>query len=163
MKPKLLTWTTAWVLSIGMLGFASAPAQARGPGYAPDDDDRVEYRRFPDGHGYYPEYNPVVRRDYHGDGGYAPDGTYHSTYVEEDRHASYYAPGRNRAITRPRTTVETWDEGPGRQTTRRRTSWIGADGRPHSTTIDSTTTMDGYGNSHTDTHVTLKRAQSSGR
>jgi hypothetical protein len=47
MKPRLLTWTTAWVLSIGMLGFASAPAQARGPGYDPDDDDAIEYRHYP--------------------------------------------------------------------------------------------------------------------
>ena len=163
MKPRFLMWATAWVLSTSLLGLASAPAQARGPGYDPDDDDSIEYRHYPNGHGYYPEYNPVVRRDYRGDGGYAPDGTYHSRYAEEDRHASYYAPGRNRAITRPRTTVETWDEGPGRQTTRRRTSWIGADGRPHSTTIDSSTTTDWYGNSHTDTHVTLKRARSSGR
>ncbi len=153
MKPNLMTWTTALVLSTGMLGFAPVTAQAHGAGYDPDDDGPAEY-------GYYPEYNPSVRRDYYSAGGYAPDGTYHSAHVEEDRHASYYAPGRNQAITRPQTTVETWRESPGRETTRRHTRWIGADGKPHSTTIDSTTSTDWYGNSHTDTHVTLKKAKS---
>jgi len=151
-----MTWATALVLSTGMLGFAPATAQAHGAGYDPDDDGPAEY-------GYYPEYNPIVRRDYHSASGYAPDGTYHSANVEEDRHASYYAPGRNQAITRPQTTVETWRDGPGQETTRRRTRWIGADEKPHSTTIDSTTTTDWYGNSHTDTHVTLKRAKAPAR
>lgn len=109
--------------------------------------------------GYYPNYrpyNPVVRRDAFGGGGYAPDGTYHSEGVVEDRHASYYSPGRNQAITRPRTSVQTWNYGSG-QRTRERTSWIGADGRPHSTTIDRNTSVDPWGNTHTDTHVTLKK------
>ncbi|MCA9448037.1 MAG: hypothetical protein KC931_13050, partial [Candidatus Omnitrophica bacterium] len=36
------------------------------------------------------------------------------------------------------------------------TSWIGADGRPHSTTVDKVTSQDIWGNTHTDSHVTLK-------
>lgn len=112
--------------------------------------------------GYYPyyrPYNPVVRRDTYGGGGYAPDGTYHSEGVVEDRHASYYSPGRNQAITRPRTSVQSWNYGSG-QRTRERTSWIGADGRPHSTTIDRNTYVDPWGNTQTDTHVTLKKKPS---
>ncbi len=110
--------------------------------------------------GYYPyyrPYNPVVRRDSYNTEGYAPDGTYHSENTVEDRRASYYSPGRNQAITPPQTSVQSWNYGPGQQTTRERTSWIGADGRPHSTTIDRNTNMDQWGNTHTDTHVTLKR------
>lgn len=116
--------------------------------------------------GYYPQYrpyNPVVRRDYYSEGGYAPDGTYHSEDVVEDRRASYYSPGRNQAVTPPRTSVQTWNQGPNRQTTRERTSWIGADGRPHSTTIDRTTSQDRWGNTHTDTHVTLKKKPAGGK
>ena len=115
--------------------------------------------------GYYPyyrPYNPVVRRDYFRDGGYAPDGTYHGENVVEDRRASYYSPGRNQAITPPRTSVQSWSYGPGQQTTRERTSWIGADGRPHSTTIDRNTRMDRWGNTQTDTHVTLKKKPAGG-
>lgn len=115
--------------------------------------------------GYYPyyrPYNPVVRRDYFRSDGYAPDGTYHSEDVVEDRRASYYSPGRNQAITPPRTSVQTWSYGPGQQTTRERTSWIGADGRPHSTTIDRNTRVDPWGNTHTDTHVTLKKKPAGG-
>src|SRR3990172_11356404 len=44
--------------------------------------------------GYYPNYrpyNPVVRRDVYGTEGYAPDDTYHSENVVEDRHSSYYS------------------------------------------------------------------------
>ncbi|WP_154724899.1 hypothetical protein [Candidatus Contendibacter odensensis] len=107
---------------------------------------------------YYPDYNPTVRRDYYSSEGYAPDGTYHSEDIVEDKRASYYSPGRNKAITRPRTTVESWRNEPGQQTTRERTSWIGADGKPHSTTIERNEITDPDGNSHTDTHVTLKRA-----
>ncbi len=113
---------------------------------------------YAQGYGYYPHYNPVVRRDYYRDGGYAPDGTYHSEDLVEDRRASYYSPGRNRAITRPRTTVESWSDESGRQTTREHTKWIGADGKPHSTTIQRDTITDEEGNSHTDTHVTLRKA-----
>jgi hypothetical protein len=115
--------------------------------------------------GYYPyyrPYNPVVRRDYYSGGGYAPDGTYHGEDVVEDRRASYYSPGRNQAITPPRTSVQSWNYGPGQQTTRERTSWIGADGRPHSTTIDRNTRVDPWGNTHTDTHVTLKKKPAGG-
>lgn len=112
---------------------------------------------------YYPgySYNPVERRDVYQDGGYAPDGTRHSETTVEDRHSSYYSPGRNQAITRPRTSVQSWDYGPGQQRSRERTSWIGADGRPHSTTIDRNTYQDRWGNSHTDTNVTLKKKQQS--
>lgn len=113
---------------------------------------------------YYPTYvprNPVVRRDAHGSGGYAPDGTYHSEDTVEDRHSSYYSPGRNEAITRPNTTVDSWNYGPGMNRTRERTSWIGADGRPHSTTINRTQAVDPWGNTHTDTQVDLKKVKSS--
>ncbi len=109
--------------------------------------------------GYYPYYdpNPVVRRDVSGGGYYAPDGTWHSENRVEDRRASYYSPGRNEAITPPRTTV-TQQYGPGGSLiSSEKTSWIGADGRPHSTTIDRVSTQDIWGNTHTDTHVTLKK------
>lgn len=112
--------------------------------------------------GYYPVYrphNPVVRRDYYGREGYAPDGTYHQEDKVVDRHSSYYSPGRNQAITKPRTTVRSWSDGAGQTTTRERTSWIGADGRPHSTTITRDTSEDPWGNTHTDTHVDLRRAK----
>lgn len=104
---------------------------------------------------YYPIYNPVVERDVHYDGHFHRDGTHHGERVVEDRHASFYSPGRNEAITRPRTTVERYG-GYGYNGERERTSWIGADGRPHSTTVDRVTTVDPWGNSHTDTRVTLK-------
>jgi hypothetical protein len=101
----------------------------------------------------------VVRREYRDSRGYAPDGTYHEENAVVDKHSSYYSPGRNEAITRPRTTVKSWSEGPGQETTREKTSWIGADGRPHSTTITRDTTSDAWGNTHTDTHVDLKRVK----
>jgi hypothetical protein len=150
MKQHTMIRSTVFVLSsmtLGcFLGGAPVTSHARGYGYY-------------SGYGYYPDYNPTVRRDYYSNGGYEPDGTYYSEEVEEDRHASYYSPGRNQAITRPRTTVESWREEPGQQTTRERTSWIGADGKPHSTTIESNTTTDPDGNSHTDMRVILKRAK----
>jgi hypothetical protein len=114
-------------------------------------------------YGYYPSYrpwNPIVNRQGYSEEGYAPDGTYHSQDTVEDRHSSYYSPGRNQAITPPRTSVQNWNYGPGVNQNRERTSWIGADGRPHSTTIDRTTTSDPWGNTHTDSHVTLKKKQS---
>ena len=104
---------------------------------------------------YYPNYNPVVERDVYDDGHFHGDGTYHGERTVEDRHDSFYSPGRNEAITRPRTTVERYG-GPGYANERERTSWIGSDGRPHSTTVDRVTTVDPWGNTQTDTHVTLK-------
>ena len=131
---------------------------------AGDRDSRYERHR-----GYYPYYytpyygprhsNPVVRRDRYDSGDYAPDGTYHSESVVEDRHRSYYSPGRNQAITRPRTTVDSWSEAPGQVTTQQKTSWIGADGRRHSTTVTRDTTVDAWGNTHTDTQVNLRKAK----
>jgi len=99
--------------------------------------------------------NPVVDRRVDEDGHYHRDGTHHGESTVVDRHASYYSPGRNQAITRPRTTTS-YHNGPGYERERERTRWIGADGRPHSTTTDRVTTHDRYGNQHTDTHVTLK-------
>jgi hypothetical protein len=110
---------------------------------------------------YYPNYNPVVRRDVDGGTYYAPDGTVHSEETVEDRHSSYYSPGRNEAITPPRTSTS-YHYGPdGSYHTRERTTWIGADGRPHSTTIDQNTSQDIWGNTHTDTHVSLKNKKTS--
>jgi len=114
---------------------------------------------------YYPYYygyrhqSPVLRRDRYDAGDYAPDGTYHSESVVEDRHRSYYSPGRNQAITRPRTTVKSWSEAPNQVTTQEKTTWIGADGRPHSTTVTRDTSVDRWGNTHTDTHVNLRKAK----
>lgn len=130
----------------------------QGPGV--DDDYGYQTPGTGRGWDYYPSYrpwNPVERRDVYQDQQYAPDGTYHREQTVEDRHSSYYSPGRNEAITRPRTTVENWEAGPGRQGSRERTSWIGADGRPHSTTVERDTFRDPWGNSQTDTNVTLKR------
>lgn len=151
MKQHIMISGAVFVLSITMLGCAPVPSYAQGYGYYPDYDPPV--------HGYYRGYNPTVRRDYYSNGDYAPDGTYHSEDIVEDRRASYYSPGRNRAITRPRTTVDSWSEGEGQQTTRERTSWIGADGKPHSTTIEKNTITDSEGNTHTDTSVTLRKAR----
>lgn len=111
---------------------------------------------------YYPVYrhsNPVVRREYYDDEGYAPDGTYHEESTVVDKHSSYYSPGRNDAITRPRTTVQSWSNGPREETTQEKTTWVGADGRPHSTTVTSETTTDRWGNTYTDTHVNLRRVK----
>ncbi len=108
---------------------------------------------------YYPRYNPnpVVRRDVTDRGYYAQDGTFHSDTKVEDRSASYYSPGRNQAVTRPQSTV-THSYGPdGTWRKQEHTSWIGADGRPHSTTVNEVTSQDIWGNTHTDTHVSLKR------
>lgn len=130
-------------------GYAAPPPVIYHPAYPPSP--------------YYPVYNPnpVVRRDVSGGGYYAPDGTWHSETKVEDRRASYYSPGRNQAITPPRTTV-TQQYGPdGSLISSEKTSWIGADGRPHSTTIDRVTTQDIWGNTHTDTHVTLKKKPAS--
>lgn len=108
---------------------------------------------------YYPRpYNPVVRRDVTQEGYYGPDGTFHSQSEVEDKHSSFYSPGRNEAITQPRTTTRQYYGPNGTWQTQEHTSWIGADGRPHSTTIDKTTSQDIWGNSHTDTNVTLKKA-----
>jgi len=117
---------------------------------------RIYHRDYAVGWDYYPTYNPVVERDVYYDGHYHRDGTYHDEQTVEDRHASYYSPGRNEAITPPRTTVQE-SYGPGYNAEREKTSWIGADGRPHSTTIDRVTTVDPWGNTQTDTHVTLKK------
>ena len=134
-----------WSFSISVPGYyywCEDPYWVYDPGYAPVWD-------------YYPNYNPVIERDVYYNGHRHHDGTHHSERTVEDRRASYYSPGRNEAITPPRTTVEEYG-GPGFHRDRERTSWIGADGRPHSTTIDRVTTVDPWGNSHTDTHVTLK-------
>lgn len=111
------------------------------------------------GGGYYPTYNPnpIVRRDVSAGGYYAPDGTWHSETKVEDRKASYYSPGRNEAITPPRTTVIQQQGPDGSWVSSEKTTWIGADGRPHSTTVDKVTSQDIWGNTHTDTHVTLKK------
>jgi hypothetical protein len=143
-----------WSISIGT-----------GPWYYPQPRPIYQnpYPYYPRQQYYYPYYNPnpVVRRDVYGGGYAAPDGTFHSDNVVEDRHSSYYSPGRNQAVTPPRTTYsQTY--GPGYSMDQERTSWIGADGRPHSTTIDRTTTADPYGNTHTDTQVTLKNKKVGG-
>jgi hypothetical protein len=113
------------------------------------------YRTHPYRPYYYPYRNPVVDRDVDVEAHGGPAGTIHSQRTTEDRHRSYYNPGRNQAITEPRTSVER-DYGPGYERTRERTTWIGADGQPHSTTINRTTTQDPYGDTHTETHVDLK-------
>lgn len=54
--------------------------------------------------GYYPNYrpyNPVVRRDTYGGGGYAPDGTYHSEGVVEDTGHRRRRSSRGRSRRRP--------------------------------------------------------------
>lgn len=136
------------------------PSQARGDDYYDSRRDRYRdyYPRYYPYSGYR-HYNPVVRRDRYRSGEYAPDGSYHSESVVEDRHRSYYSPGRNQAITKPRTRVETWSEAPGQVTTQEKTSWIGADGRPHSTTVTRDTTVDRWGNTHTNTQVNLRKAK----
>jgi hypothetical protein len=140
MKQHTIISSTVFMLSSIIMGCASVPLYAQS-------------------YEYYPDYNPTVRRDYYSNQDYAPDGTDHSEDIVEDKRASYYSPGRNKAITRPQTTSDSWSEGPRQQTTRDHTSWIGADGKPHSTTIESNTITDPDGNSHTDTHVTLQRAK----
>ncbi|MBL8259878.1 MAG: hypothetical protein JNM60_08735 [Candidatus Competibacteraceae bacterium] len=137
------------VLSGLLLGFAPPSSRAQGYGYYPEYD--------PPPPGYYEDYNPSVRRDYYSEDEYAPDGTYHSEDIVEDRRASYYSPGRNRAITRPQTSVDYWSDGPGHRVRREHTRWIGADGKPHSTTVESETVTDPYGDSHTDTTYTLRK------
>ncbi len=123
---------------------------------------RNQYSRGSD---YYPAYqdsrNPVVSTDEYYEEGYAPDGTYHSNEVTEDRHESYYSPGRQQAITPPNTTQDTWTYGDGVVKDRQKTTWIGADGQHHSTTINRTTQTDEDGNTHTETHVDLKRQAAS--
>ncbi len=160
-------WGGDWSISLwgGTPFYIFPPPPPRYPVYGPPavDYDYYEYEGFPGappGSGYYPSYppnNPVIERKTYGQEGYAPDGTYRSEGVVEDRHSSYYSPGRNEAITRPRTTVETWNYGQGANSTRERTTWIGSDGRPHSTTVDRNTQVDPWGNARTDTHITLKR------
>ena len=121
-------------------------------------DHHRNWRRYD--HDYFPHYNrynPVVSRDRFSSDHYDRDGTYHSEDVVEDRHASFYDRGRNKAITRPHTSIESWSEWPNQHVTREHTSWIGADGRPHSTTIERETTVDRWGDTHTETHVTLKK------
>ncbi len=105
----------------------------------------------------YRHYNPVVKREYHRFEGYAPDGTYHQENEVVDKHSSYYSRGRNHAITRPHITVKTWSDRPNQHTTQEKTTWIGADGRPHSTTVTRDTSVDRWGNTHTDTHVRLRK------
>lgn len=109
------------------------------------------YYVAPSPYGYYPVYNPVVRRDFRQQGYIAPDGTFHAENTVEDRSASYYSPGRNEAVTQPQRTIRYAPNG-----SIDRTEWIGSDGLPHSTTIQRQTYQDGWGNTQTDTHVDLK-------
>lgn len=111
-----------------------------------------QYNTYPN----YQPYNPVVRREVISGAEYAPDGTVHEQTTVEDRHSSSYAPGRNTAITTPRTTTTRVYGPDGTWVNREHTSWIGADGRPHSTTVDQETTQDVWGNTYTETDVTLK-------
>ncbi len=160
MNKSMTIMVLAFVAVLANLGTLAYPtfSQAR---------DGYEYRHERS-RGYYPHYspyygyrhnNPVVRRDRYSSGEHAPDGTYHSESVVEDRHRSYYSPGRNQAITKPRTEVRTWSETPHQETTQEKTTWIGADGRPHSTTVTRDTTVDRWGNTHTDTQVNLRKAK----
>lgn len=158
MKDSMTKMVLVLVAALVTLGTLAYPTSSQA-----HDDDYNDYRR-----GYYPHYypyngyrhyNPVVRRDRYSSGDYATDGSYHSESVVENRHRSYYSPGRNQAITKPRTRVETWSEAPGQVTTKEKTNWIGADGRPHSTTVTRDTTVDRWGNTHTDTQVNLRKAK----
>ena len=129
------------------------------------EERRQARARYSRGSDYYPYYrsrkNPVVSRDEYWEERYTPDGTYHSEEVTEDRHQSYYSPGRQEAITPPHTTEDTWTYGDGTIKSREKTSWIGRDGQYHSTTINRTANVDDEGNTHTQTHVDLKRQASS--
>jgi hypothetical protein len=126
---------------------------------------RQARNRYSRGSDYYPDYrsrkNPVVDTDEYWEEEYAPDGTYHSEEVTEDRHQSYYSPGRQEAVTPPNTTEDAWTYGDGTVKSREKTTWIGSDGRYHSTTINRTTQMDDEGNTHTRTQVDLKRQAAS--
>ena len=150
---KYMILVAVLVLSNVFLGALLLPTTL----YAYGDDDYgyyPSYRRH-----YYPRhYNPVVRRDYYNTREYESDGTRHEEDKAVDRHSSYYSPGRNQAITRPRTTVESWSNSPSEETTKEKTTWVGADGRPHSTTVTRDTTTNAWGDTHTDTHVELRRA-----
>lgn len=164
MKSLTGIFTTILLSGFGLASLSTAAVAGGyyGERYGNYDYDRGRHERRWRGSNnqYYPRYrryNPVVRSDYYSQDRYGWDGSYHSEDVTEDRRASYYSRGRNEAITRPRTTVESWRESPNRTVTRERTSWIGADGRPHSTTIDRETTVDRWGDTHTDTHVMLKK------
>jgi len=119
---------------------------------------RAPYRSYIQGgigyhNGYYPRYwNPVEHRDIRYRENFDRRGNVHSESTVEDRHSSYYSPGRNEAITPPQRTIRRdW-----RGNEIDRTTWIGADGQPHSTTIRQETRQDRWGNTHTDTHVDLK-------
>lgn len=153
---RLMIFIFTHLLALGLLSprIPLAFSHDRHPSYT---DYYPVYRPF------YPKYkkkfNPVVRRDHYSSEGYAPDGTYHQEDAVIDRHSSYYSRGRNEAITKPKTTVRSWTTGPGQETTREKTTWIGADGRPHSTTITRDTSIDRWGNTHTDTHVQLRKAK----
>ena len=158
MKKYMIMVVAALVASVSFGGPVSPETS-----YAHSFDGEYRYQRD-----YYPlyrpfhyqkyrHYNPVEKKEYHRHEGYAPNGTYHREDAVVDKHSSYYSRGRNHAITRPQTTVKTWSSGPSQQTTREKTTWIGADGRPHSTTITSDTTVDRWGNTRTDTHVQLRK------
>lgn len=166
-KPRRNVLKGFAVLATGLATFSLATPSVEAGRW--DFSLRIPFHAYPSdywyggwgaGYGYYPVYNPIVRRDVYEDGHAHYDGTVHTDTLVEDRHASYYSPGRNEAITRPRTTVRR-RRGLGVNQEQERTSWIGADGRPHSTTITRTTTRDPWGNSHTDTQVTLKNRQGS--
>jgi len=153
MKNHMILLAVLVLSNVVLGGFLSPPSVSAGGHY---------YDGYRHDQGYYPryrQYNPVVRRDYYSSERYRPDGTYHEEDKVVDRHSSYYSPGRNEAITRPRTTVESWGSSPSQRTTQEKTSWVGADGRPHSTTITRDTTVDPWGNSHTDTHVALRKVK----
>ena len=121
------------------------------PGYYRYDYSPGYYRTYR----YYDPYNPVIERRVYEEGYDYPDGTIQEETRAEDRHESYYSPGRNEAITPPRRTVER-RYGPGYAETEERYEWIAPDGRRHSTTVERQTKSDRYGNTNTQTHVDLK-------
>lgn len=101
---------------------------------------------------FYPYWNPVRSANSYGGGYVAPDGSLHTDRTVEKRHWSYYNPGRNYAITRPETSIQS-DAGLDYSWDREHTRWIGADGQPHGTIIDRTTYYDPWGNTHTESEV----------
>lgn len=109
------------------------------------------------GNSYYPRHNPnpVVRRNQ-----MSYDNPWSSGFVTEDRRASYYSPGRNQAVTPPQTNVYQQRLPDGSLRTNENTSWIGADGRPHSTNVDRVQTYGADGRLYENTHVELKKKQS---
>lgn len=129
---------------------------------------RIEERRWRNSYGgeyvgsdyypYYPGSNPVVSQSGWDAAYEESDGSIREEQVTEERHQSYYSPGRNVAVSRPRTTVNAYSPAPGHTRTIEQTSWRGADGKPHSTTVRRVTQSTPAGETFEQTHVTLKRA-----